>query len=331
LAKIAVKFEGIPERSAKHSEARPARRLLAQGDGWSVSDVVCNAGPRDRPFEERHSRVGIAIVVEGSFQYQSDTGRELMTPGSLLLGNPGQYFQCGHEHSVGDRCISFAYEPEYFENLVSEAGIRSQARHFAALRVPPLRESSRLVARACASLAQSDNSAPGNNQTFASKMRKMTRASLQYPSYLHDATRAWEELAVELAGLALEVGTCRPVNWNLVAAEARITRVARQIEERPDSNHNLVSLAREAKLSRFHFVRVFQQLTGLTPHQYVLRTRLRHAATRLALQSSRVLDIALESGFGDVSNFNRLFRAEFRASPRSFRKSVQSVSGHIHK
>lgn len=320
MAKIAVEFEGIPEQPARDSEVRPARRLLAQGDGWSVSDVVCNAGPYDRPFEEQHSRVGIAIVVEGSFQYQSDNGRELMTPGSLLLGNPGQYFQCGHEHGVGDHCISFSYEPQYFENLISEAGIRSQARHFAALRVPPLRESSRLVARACAGLARCGNSAP--HRTFTSRTRNGTKALSQGRDQLYNAASAWEELAVELVALALDLATSKRINWNLMATEARVTRVIRMIEEHPDWDHHLVSLAGEARLSRFHFVRVFQQLTGLTPHQYVLRARLRYAATRLALQPSPIVDVALDSGFGDVSNFNRLFRAEFGASPRSYRKSL---------
>jgi AraC family transcriptional regulator len=57
----------------------------------------------------------------------------------------------------------------------------------------------------------------------------------------------------------------------------------------------------------------------LTPHQYVLRARLREAASRLAKSTAAVLDIALESGFGDVSNFNRAFRNEFGVSPRAFR------------
>jgi len=71
-----------------------------------------------------------------------------------------------------------------------------------------------------------------------------------------------------------------------------------------------------------HFLRTFERLTGVTPHQYVRRTRLREAARRLITERGTVLDIALDSGFGDVSNFNRAFRTEFGRSPLKFRRTL---------
>src|ERR671911_136245 len=105
LAKIAVEVEeALAQRVVNGSPGRPTRRCLARGDGWTVEDVVCTCGPQDHPFEEQHSTVSIAIVAAGSFQYKADcrTGRgsELMTPGSLLLGNAGQYFECAHTHGA---------------------------------------------------------------------------------------------------------------------------------------------------------------------------------------------------------------------------------------
>jgi AraC family transcriptional regulator len=69
----------------------------------------------------------------------------------------------------------------------------------------------------------------------------------------------------------------------------------------------------------YHFLRTFERLTGVTPHQYLVRARLREAAIRLSAGPDRILDIALDCGFGDVSNFNRAFRAEFGVNPRAYR------------
>lgn len=92
------------------------------------------------------------------------------------------------------------------------------------------------------------------------------------------------------------------------------------IERHPDAELTLALLAREARLSTYHFLRTFERMTGLTPHQYIRRARLREAAIRLATETTRILDIALDCGFGDVSNFNHAFRAEFKASPREYRR-----------
>ncbi|HUA21876.1 MAG TPA: AraC family transcriptional regulator [Bryobacteraceae bacterium] len=267
------------------------REVLARGDGWQVSDVHCTLGPRDRPFEERHSGVSIAAVVAGTFQYRSATGRELMTPGSLLLGNAGQCYECGHEHGAGDRCVAFSYAPEVFERLAADAG--APRARFKTLRLPPLREMSPVLARVSAVLVRSAN-AP------------------------------WEELSVQLAAHAvqLERGIPRAPASAEPGATARVTRVLRMVERDPDAVHTLECLAREARLSPYHFLRTFQALTGATPHQYILRMRLRRAATRLASEPAKILDIALDSGFGDVSNFNRAFRAEFGLSPREYRRSA---------
>jgi AraC-like DNA-binding protein len=280
------------------------RRALARGNGWSVSDVICSEGPENRPFEEQHSHYCIAVVVEGSFQYQSEGGRELMTPGSLLLGNAGQYFECGHEHGMGDHCISFAYETEYFEALAAE----TDAPCFSVLRVPPIRDLSGLVARVCAGLIGSSN-------------QRSPHTDLQQTDL------SWMEAGVELVGRALEnASKARPSLRSIAAAESRVTRIVRLIDGYPNSEHSLESLAQDAKLSRYHFIRIFQQLTGLTPYQYLRRTRLRGAAARLIMSAAPVLDIALDSGFGDVSNFNHAFLAEFDLSPRSYRNRYRRNS-----
>ena len=291
MAKVAIALKhALAERARHGTPGGTLPRVLARGSGWAVADIVCTAGPQDAPFEEQHDHFSIAIVLAGTFQYRSALGRTILTPGSVMLGNYGQCYECGHEHAEGDRCVSFWYAPEYFERLAADARARGSHVGFAVPRLPPLRALSRIVAAA------------GAGATSSSLV-------------------SWEEIAVRVAARAvgLSSGASGPAGTP-PNAEARVTQVVRAIERRPAAALTIASLAREAGLSPYHFLRTFERLTGVTPHQFILRTRLREAALRLHDEPARVLDIALESGFGDVSNFNRAFRTEFGASPRAYRR-----------
>ena len=84
---------------------------------------------------------------------------------------------------------------------------------------------------------------------------------------------------------------------------------------------DLEGAAGQADISPFHFLRLFSVVLGVTPHQYLVRSRLRHAARRLADDDSPVTDIAYDVGFADLSNFVRTFGRAAGASPLKFRQA----------
>jgi AraC-like DNA-binding protein len=84
---------------------------------------------------------------------------------------------------------------------------------------------------------------------------------------------------------------------------------------------DLEDAAATAGVSAFHFLRLFSQALGVTPHQYLVRSRLRHAARLLPDESRAITDIAYDVGFGDLSNFVRTFHRAAGVSPRGFRKA----------
>ncbi|MGE0639780.1 MAG: helix-turn-helix domain-containing protein [Thermoanaerobaculia bacterium] len=288
--------EALAAREVAGAPGRASSRRIAGGAGWSVDDVICTSDARDRAFEERHSAVGIAFVVAGSFAYRSTTGRAVLAPGATLLGNADCCFECGHEHGAGDRCIAFQFSTDFFERVASDAGIVPSGRRFRTPRLPPLRELTPWVARACTGLR--------------------TRSGA-----------AWEELAIEVAARVarLAAGAAGSIAGGArvpAGAEARVVAAVRQIDDDPAADHSVARLADTAKLSRFHFLRSFERVTGVTPHQFVLRARVRAAALRLATSAERVIDVAYESGFGDLANFHHTFRAELGATPARYRRSL---------
>ncbi|MEX3963546.1 helix-turn-helix domain-containing protein [Paraburkholderia sp. EG286B] len=290
------------ERDGRAASGRaPTARPLAAGAGWSVDDVVCTLGPGDRPYEERHTSACLAVVAAGVFGYRSGNARALMTPGALMLGETGACFECGHRHAAGDRCLSFHYDPAWLDEQAAAAGLAPGARRWRAARVPPVRALAPLVAHACADvLAQERRQAPPLGAA------------------------AWDEIALKLALTTLRVvASGKDAATSATpgaAAAARVVATLRLIDETPDDAHTLASLASAAGVSEFYFLRTFAAVAGVTPHQYLLRARLRAAALRLADDDeTKIVDVALASGFNDLSNFNAAFRTEFGASPRAWR------------
>jgi AraC family transcriptional regulator len=262
--------------------------IVAQGPGWQVSDVICDSGPRDRPFEEQHDGLSIAAVTRGSFQYRTREGSAVLVPGALLLGNPGACYQCGHEHAVGDRCLAFHMTPQCYEEAVAETGgARSITLSRASL--PPLPQLVSVLADAEA--ARDDGDAD-----------------------------VFDEIRMRLAG-AVAAMLAPVARRRLPSAqdERRITAAVRHIEAHAEHRLTIAGLARKVAMSPYHFLRTFRQVTGVTPHQFILRTRLHRAALRLRASDAQIAAIAFEAGFNDLSTFNRRFRRLMGVTPGDYR------------
>jgi AraC-like DNA-binding protein len=98
-----------------------------------------------------------------------------------------------------------------------------------------------------------------------------------------------------------------------------VTEALRRIETAPEEPVTLRQLARDAAMSPYHFLRTFNVISGVTPYQFVLTQRLRRAALRLRRTTEPISAIAYETGFNDLSTFNRRFRRIMGMTPGSWR------------
>jgi AraC-like DNA-binding protein len=206
----------------------------------------------------------------------------------VLVGRPGDEYTCTHEHQHGDECLSFLLAPELVESL----GPRAETWRTGAL--PPLPE---LVV--LGELAQA-------------------------------AARGASDLGVDEIGMLFAARFVDRVTGKARRAvdpgprdRRRAVEAALFVDAHSDQALALETVAAESGLSPFHFLRLFTRVLGVTPHQYLVRARLRRAARLLADDERSVTEIAYDVGFADLSNFVRTFHRAAGLSPGKFRAAAR--------
>src|ERR1700727_1817329 len=265
------------------------RTPLLKHRSISVSDFRCTAEPGERPFTEQFGCHSVSYVRKGSFGCRGRGRTFELVIGSVLVGFPGDEYVCTHDHHIcGDECLSFFLEPE----LVETIGDRREAWRVGA--APPLPELMVLgeLAQAAAD-SRSDIGLDEVGQLFASRFIEVVSGRAVKPA---TATARDRRRAVE-AALWIDANSQRSIDLEDAAAQAGI--------------------------SPFHFLRLFSDVLGVTPHQYLVRSRLRHAARLLADEDIAITDIAYDVGFADLSNFVRTFHRAAGVSPGAFREAAR--------
>ena len=258
-------------------------------DGLSVLEYRCDAGPGDRPYTEVHADFSVSYVRRGSFGCLCQGRRHELVAGAVLVGRAGDEYMCTHEHhGAGDECLAFHLSPALAESL--------DARHDAwgVGSLPPLPELMVLGELAVSAVeGRSDVGVDEVGLCFAASFLDSVLGCRRKPLVAGPRDRR------------------------------RAVEAALWLDEHAHEAVDLKAAAEQAGLSTFHFLRLFSNVVGATPHQYLVRARLRHAARLLAEQERSITDIALDVGFGDLSNFVRTFRRAAGVSPRAFRNRAR--------
>lgn len=102
-----------------------------------------------------------------------------------------------------------------------------------------------------------------------------------------------------------------------------LRRAIRFVNDNLDSKLKWDEIAMAVDLDPFTFGRGFKLATGMTPHQYIIRCRLRRAMKLLARDELTLADIALEVGCSCQSHLTTLFRKHLGTTPGAFRMSAR--------
>ena len=259
-------------------------------DSVRITGLRCDAGPDARPFTEMHENYSVSYVRKGTFGYRTRGRFHELVAGSVLVGAPGDEYVCTHDnHVCGDECLAFFVSPGFVDLIGGDR------RHWRSQGLPPLAELAVI-----GELAQS--AVEGRSDVGLDELG------------LWFASRYVELMAERKAPRAFETSA---------RDRRRAVDAALWIDAHSPQDIGLDAAATEAGLSAFHFLRLFSQVLGVTPHQYLVRSRLRRAARLLADDPQRpVTEVALDVGFADLSNFTRSFHRAAGVSPGGFRAAA---------
>ncbi|WP_315837600.1 AraC family transcriptional regulator [Bradyrhizobium prioriisuperbiae] len=263
--------------------------VVLQDGPVSVFDYYCDLGPHDKPFTEVHGGFSISYVRKGSFACEALGRSHDLVAGSLMVGRPGGEYICSHEHhACGDECLSFQFAPDLADTISGDDSI------WHATAVPPLEDL--MVVGELAQAVAKNRSDLG-----------LDEVGLLLASRFADAVS----------------GTKRRSGMVRSADRRRVVETALWIDAYSHRAIDLAMAAKRAELSSFHFLRLFTKALGVSPHQYLVRSRLRHAARLLADDARAITDVAFDVGFGDLSNFVRTFHRAAGVSPSGFRRMAK--------
>jgi AraC family transcriptional regulator len=265
-----------------------AAHPLFRSASLAVDDFRCTAQRGAAPYDEVFGDFSLSYVSRGSFGCRTRGASHELVAGAVLIGRPGDEYVCTHDHLAGgDECLAFHFAPA----LAQELGLE---RAIAEAGVAPPRPELMVIG-------------------------ELARAAAR-----GDCNLGLDEVALILAHrfVALAARLARRAEETSALDRARAVAVGHWLDECAHEPLDLATAARRAGLSEFHFLRVFARVIGVTPHQYLVRARLRRASRMLAEGDRAITAVALDAGFGDLSNFVRTFHRAAGVPPRAFRRAA---------
>lgn len=234
----------------------------------------------DQPYEELAKTYTASFVESGTFDLGVRDNAWRVMPGDVMLSHPGMLFRASFQgKGFNDTCLSLTYLAANDDGFDPTRVWEKSGRHV-------LQQSNRVRYLRWGLQRAVDQGAP------------------MLAEYC--ATAVFSDESAAPGALFSE----RKFDWY---AE-RVHFAREQLDRDFASEFTVSELARSVGMSMFHFTRVFAELVGMPPHQYLLRARLK--AARAMLRDGRsVTETCFACGFSNLSHFSRSFARRFGHTP----------------
>lgn len=264
--------------------------------------LVSHEQPGIMPRPHWHAQFEVNFVLKGSLDYRMHGHSIHLEPGSIAL------FWGGLPHQVVDT----SSDPEYI-------AFHLPLVHFFRLRLAPSIQHRVVHGATLMSLAYDEGDFFAFNR-WSDYMR--SGDDIRVDHAIDELLLRLERIPLDSFSLIDPAGeAAKAAAQAAPGAFARVTRICDYINENFRHEIDAVDIAVHADIHPKYAMNIFRQSTGMTLNEYVNLLRLSFAQAMLINdEGANVLAVAMESGFGSLSAFNKLFRKVTGQSPSDFRR-----------
>ncbi|MHC2300219.1 AraC-like DNA-binding protein/quercetin dioxygenase-like cupin family protein [Rhizobium mongolense] len=290
------------------AESKVASRAIYQPGASSIEGSptelqLFHAHPRVMAMPHWHAQVEVNYIMRGTVHYRMNDHEMTLKAGDMCL------FWGGQPHQMDESSEDSLY-----------AGAHLPLVYFFRLRLPA-EISSRLMKGSTLLTSATD---AADKENFS---RWFRYANSGNPA---KAQHAVDELLLRIERIAFEPYSMTVVGYGGTEAEQPHAQPSRSIVRMCDfiaanfmEDIDTVDIARAADLHPKYAMNVFKKSTGMTLSKYLNLLRLSRAQALLMAHDANVLQVAMDSGFGSISAFNKSFRHIAGMSPSDFRRDIR--------
>jgi AraC-like DNA-binding protein len=241
-----------------------------------------------------HDCYAIGVVQSGALSFKPKSPSNVVPSGNIMVIHPGEVHTGRCVDEGGCKYRMFYVHPTPFLELYQHlSGKLEQSLFF-------------------------------GNQNIKDNETAKQLYSLHVAIESHQAPAIEKEsrLIAVLTHLLVHHATPRPLVFQKTP-NRKYVRIAREfIEEHYKDNLTLKEIALAANISPFHLLRMFKEEVGLAPYAYLTQCRIRKARHFLS-KGTPIVQVALQTGFCDQSQFSRRFKQLVGTTPGHFRQQPQ--------
>ena len=224
-----------------------------------------------------------------------DNEKQIVETGSLFPINPGQLMSTTLETEVKGS-INMVIDREFLQSICFSAFEKKEI-HF-----------------------------KNESIIFGSEIQKLVKSYEEECKYKQPGY----ELNIEALSIQIAVALIRQSKSNVIqfinnhkySEKDSIHKVIEFLRTQYNKDISFKDVAKIANFSPYHFINIFKEETGKTPHEYLLDIKIEKAQELLRLKKHNITEVCCLCGFNSISHFTTVFRTKVGVTPSDYRKSI---------